>query len=396
MAKSTRIEISRLQNGDADSPTLDEFERLKDQEFHRNHFTTIHGDFKETKSSKTKDRVMPYTHSRVKIRNDRKNDSPINASWILQPQDEGHYDSISTLPYLSSSKIGLIVKNTPDELNFESSVQMIYENDVSVALNFPRSLPPPKINNSFWSRPKTAESKLTREFVSRGIVEPNLIREEWDLSMETKALRQTKRLIQFEVKEFSIQSNDAIERILRAVTYVRKEMTIDRQQLILLIQDENNGVSDAAIFVALLILLEEIDEAYLVLRNDKNQDRPFINMFERVNDLRSKRMQMVQTFDEYQFLFRSLVFYAQKKICYDRLLKSKDIVIDDGNNTNLEMSIEEEDDIYLTCPEDLRKALKQNKSGINHPVKRTLTDQANSKITEPAASIDEMNEEYLL
>ena len=110
---------------------MDEFERLNEQERLRNHFTTVQGDF--TEQNKVKNRILPYTHSRVKIRNCRKSDGHINASWILKPEDERHYDSISALPYLSISKVGLIVKQISDESNDAASKQVIYENDVAIA-----------------------------------------------------------------------------------------------------------------------------------------------------------------------------------------------------------------------------------------------------------------------
>ena len=112
-------------------------------------------------------------------------------------------------------------------------------------------------------------------------------------------------------------------------------MNINRQNMIILVQDENEGVSEAAIFAALLVLLESIDEALVnISRIDEND--AYIDIFQTVNKLRSNRMQMVQNFDEYQFLYKSTLYYAQNKIRYDNVLMSKLINRNHTNDTNIE------------------------------------------------------------
>ena len=350
--KSTEIEIRKLLTNDVDVPTLDEFEYLNDQERLRNHFTTIQGNFKEHNTRKIVNPILPYSHSKVTMKNSSNVDGFINASWVLQPEDEGNYDSISTFPYLPSTQVGIITMQMPDESNFEAVLQMIYGNDVSICLNISKNRDHRSSMSSFSSH---GNSNVVQKFVARSVLEQNLVTEEWDFSMERS---RTNKLVKLELNEFSLQSSDAIDRILRTITYVRKEMTTNRQQLIMLVQDENEGVSAAAIFVALLILLEKIDDAFVTMDSHKDDKTAFIDIFKTVNELRSKRMQMVQTFEDYQFLYQSVAYYVQNKNHYDELLMSKCV---ETSTFNIEEPIHEEDDIYLTRPEDVRRALNHAK-----------------------------------
>ena len=135
---------------------------------------------------------------------------------------------------------------------------------------------------SIQSKDTSVGSKIYQKFIDRNAIDRKLIREEWDFCLDRFL---TKRLIHFKLQEFSLQSNEAIDRILRTITYIRKDMTTNRQQLIMLIQDEKEGVSEAAIFVALLILLEQFDEAFLSMQN-RSGETVFIDIFKTVNELR--------------------------------------------------------------------------------------------------------------
>ena len=375
---STKIEVNKFIDGNVDLPALKEFERLKDQERLRNHFTTIQDDFSKNATGKSMDQVLTYSHSKVKTINSRNIENSINGSWVMLPEDEGHYDSISIFPYLPTSRLGLIVMNSQYGSKSEDVMQMIYENDVSVALNFSRTDNHSSMMNSFASPFAVKISKVVKKLKSRDVVEKKLIREEWDLSVERL---QTKRLIQFELQEFTIQSSNAINRILRAITYIRKEMTINQQQMIMLVQDENEGVSEAAIFVALLILLEKLDESSMSL--DKNlEDSPaVVDIFETVNKLRSRRMQMVQTFDEYQFLYHSLTMYAKNKTSFDKLLMSKKVASSHSNVGNFEIKTSkgEVDDSYHLQPIVAQRALRKVKHSDNTYEKRTVLPKKKSE-----------------
>ena len=280
---STNMEVAKLLAGDIFIPSLNEFERLNDQERNRNCFKTIHGRSKDGESRKIENQILPYDHSRVTITNDKNAKVLINASWVLRPVDEGTYDSVMTFPYLPVSQVGVIVMQIPNKTNLEVYQQMIYQNDVAISLSISNTSINSNIFASIQSKDTSVGSKIYQKFIDRNAIDRKLIREEWDFCLGR--FQQFRFSIHFKLQEFSLQSNEAIDRILRTITYIRKDMTTNRQQLIMLIQDEKEGVSEAAIFVALLILLEQFDEAFLSMQN-RSGETVFIDIFKTVNELR--------------------------------------------------------------------------------------------------------------
>ena len=107
-------------------------------------------------------------------------------------------------------------------------------------------------------------------------------------------------------------------------------------------------------------------------------------------------MQMVQNFDEYQFIYKSTLFYVQNKIRYDNALMSKLINRNHTNDTDIEMPIDEEDDIYFSCPESVRRALnKDGNKTDEHARSVSLTNaHLNNRTSEILAK--EMEGEYVL
>ena len=254
----TKIPITMFRSAEVEPPSTSEFDRLNAQERLRNNFTTIQGGLNENKTLNLDNNILPYDHTRVKLKEKKKKGGYVNASWMFEPEDEGDYDSIKNLPYLSLAQIGLIVSNAPTKATSNAHYRMTYENDVNVSLRISNSTVGQNDSNLMFSGKLSDESIVVCKWIKSDSINKHLIRTEWDLSV---ARGRTNRLIHFELLKFSIQTNEAVEKILTAITYFRKELNNDQQKMILSIQDDENGVADAAVFVALLTLLEQIDEA---------------------------------------------------------------------------------------------------------------------------------------
>ena len=364
----TKIEVTKFLSGKINAPTIAEFEKLVSNERLRNNFTTIQGGLKENRLMNLNKEILPYDHTRVKLSNNKNRGGYVNASWVSQAEDEGEYDAIMNLPYLPFSQIGIIVSNVPTEATFNSHYQMIYDNDVNISICISNIMINRDVPNLGLREESFANSLVIQTLIKTTPIGRKLLREEWDLSMERC---RTNRLVHFELKDFSLQSKDAIEQMLTTIVHIRKEMGIHRQKLIISIQDEESGVSEAAIFVALLTLLEQVDEA-LLSQSKSDEDDQTIDIFKTVNELRSKRMQMVKTFNEYQFIYQAVDYYVKNKTRYDGLLTSilvsnyNDSDQDDVscNETSKTIFRDEEDDIYLTNPQDVRKILNQEEDDI--------------------------------
>ena len=91
----------------------------------------------------------------------------------------------------------------------------------------------------------------------------------------------------------------------------------------LVLQDEFSGSSGAAVFVALLELLKKIDDCYIDYKTQNEVVKGEISIFELVHGLRNKRAKMIQSYEEYQLLYRALIHYSQNKQEYDEILRHK-------------------------------------------------------------------------
>ena len=93
----------------------------------------------------------------------------------------------------------------------------------------------------------------------------------------------------------------------------------------MLVHDDKGGISGAAVFVALLDLLQKVDEAMLPPDSQlewvqQEEVIDTLNIFSVVNGLRIARGKMIRNFEEYVFWFRAVVYYAQRKSEYAMII----------------------------------------------------------------------------
>ena len=240
-----------------------------------------------------------------------------DGSWINRPVEQGDYDSLIFLPFLPMSRIGLIVSECPNESTISKYYQMILKNNIDLVLHISNISAYGNVTDMHEIGAGLEASLFSRVLVQRRPFANDLIREDFDLSFTGAT---TKRLTQIELKDFSIYLIDSMDRILKTVTCIRQELAIYRENLTMIVHDNNNGVSEAAILIALLFILEDIDEAFeRNARCDMGLGR--INVFKIVDELRGKRMNMVDTFEAYNFIYKAVAHYGQNKSKYAGLLR---------------------------------------------------------------------------
>ena len=105
---------------------------------------------------------------------------------------------------------------------------------------------------------------------------------------------------------------------------------------------------------------------------------------------------MVHTIEEYRFIYQALQHYAQNKKRYDRILMSSKDNKNQSVEAHIELSIEEEDDIYLTRPEDVRRVLDLERNGMNDDGTRTISAEENSMGRTSNFSREEIEGTYVL
>ena len=126
-------------------------------------------------------------------------------------------------------------------------------------------------------------------------------------------------------------SESQIKEMLITITLIRKHIGRHNTGFNIVAHDEHSGASAAAVFVALIQLLETIDDSTLpeASCSGVTQKMERINVFGVVSQLRSKRPKMVMRFEEYEFIFRAIIMYSNNKCQYDQILKS------DNQSTNI-------------------------------------------------------------
>ena len=301
-------------------PTIEEFEKLPKKPSNIQHFTTRHADLKQNQGLLGNKYAVPYDQTRVQLKRSINGVDFINASWIhIAQTSEGIHDIPIVDPFLPSSLISLIVAQNPSASTIDQYVQMAYEATVRLLVGISQ-------NTSMDGGEQFDGAVILKKVINKVDLNDFLKREVWDLS---KHRDRTERLIHLQFKEWSTPSEFSetmIVKMLTALTQSRKEIGNNQDMTTMLVHDEQGGKVGAAVFVALLYLLEEIDDAVMAAKSHvgKLEEEDFtINIFETVNNLRSKRMGMIENLGEYTFLHQALIFYMKNKGKFDDLLKQQ-------------------------------------------------------------------------
>lgn len=122
---------------------------------------------------------------------------------------------------------------------------------------------------------------------------------------------------------------DDMDNILKAISFVRREIGINRDSINIVVHDKQSGVSGAAVFVALLLALEDMDDK--TSQPDAVTDGPLktskeintLEVFNIIDALHKKRMKMVRNQDDYALIFKALQHYAQNWKIFQSILEMK-------------------------------------------------------------------------
>ena len=351
--KSKRIPLNKLFSADIRMPTTDEFDELPVKPKSIQHFSTIKADLLKNQNLIRTKGVVPYDQNIVQLKHSENNVDFVNASWVnIVQTSDGLYDLPVLHPYLPSSMIGLISAQSPMENTVDQHVQMLYEAKVGLVVELSQ-------NASMNGGEKFDGAIVSKKMIDKMDLNDMLTREVWDLSKERG---KTRRLVFLQLKDWANSgelSEVTIQNMLTTITQARKDIGNTRETMTLLVQDEQGGVGGAAVFIALIQLLEKIDDAVIAAKSHvgKFEEDDFtINVFETIQDLRCKRMGMIQSLEEYTFLHQALLHYVKNKEQYDDLLKQRQDYLssDDPAPTRPEQQTQNEieDEYVLHNPEN--------------------------------------------
>ena len=317
-----QIPLTKLIFGDVNLPAIEEFRELQEKDKSRANFTTIQAGLKKHKNLNLFEDIIPYDYNRVKIKHPRKNIDFINASWIHRIQTDGVYDSIRMHPYLPAEQIAIIIAQDPKEATMDHHLQMIYEQNVDLIIQFLNSTEEMKLLDDEFKG-----SIFSKRMLWRYKISDFLTKEVWDVAKEKD---KTLSVVFYRFDGWNgskLSTDEMVQHMLTAITVFRKEMGNRRDMITTLLHDEVGGTSGASVFVSLLYLLEQVDDL-MIARASKHGETTkdsnmCINIFEVVDNMRSKRMKMINTHEEYSFLFQAIIYYVEHKDKYDAKLKKQ-------------------------------------------------------------------------
>ena len=320
-----------------------EFAKLNDNDAKRANVPSIHATMKKNKRKNQDKDIVAYDDNRVKVNVSPSDTDYINASWIREPVTERDYDCANLHPYLPVSQMTIIVTQNPTIETMNSYLTMLHQNSVDFVIHFSRS----GTSTTDFGNP----TGISKKVVNRKSLNDFLSIEIWEVSKTKGGLRGARFSHGLEFLCFSgweLEGNiseETIRQLLTAVTLVREEIGTNKDSVNLVLHDNDSGSSGAAVFLALQELLETIDDSLTAPELQLDSIKGQVNIFEVVSNLRKKRAKMIKSYEQYQLLFKALVFYSKHKNEFDSILKDKR-----GTRTSSEPHREDEDpyaDSYL-------------------------------------------------
>ena len=140
------------------------------------------------------------------------------------------------------------------------------------------------------------------------------------MDCDSLALNCEKEVIQFHYLDWpDLGVPQDIDFLIEVVNDIRKIISEDktRKDKFTILVHCSAGVGRTGTFLALYKLMEEVDE--IIKKREKTGNKTLesspetINVYNTVLSLRSKRVEMVQTWEQYKYLYGSIVRYAREK-----------------------------------------------------------------------------------
>ena len=276
---------------------------------------------------------LPYDYNRIVLKKKINDVDYINATWMKEVGNEGVYDELIYNNYLPFLKVNFILAQVPIPETYHHYIEMLYEKKVNLVVHIESEMniqhdqlsglnlsdPPEWLRSSF--------DDLSCQLLENFNLDENLSKQ----NIMIKKFDKTRQIKHFCFVAWPSNDDfreDNAKDWLRAINLIRKEMKNSFTNFTVVCQDQLGGISGASSFLALYPLLqsldEEIQEMNSLSEESINPEMHAVNLFQVVKNMRQKRAHVVQTFNEYRFLYRCLAFYSRNKQDLDKIFKNKE------------------------------------------------------------------------
>ena len=268
-----------------------------------------------------KEDILPFDQTRVKLKTPINGFDYINASWIHKVEEENIYEDV--YQFLSTSKINFILTQDPTNDTKRHFYQMMFEQKVDVIVHICSDGGVPK-----WK--KKSYGNISKKMVERIKFGNNIVREEIDIYVKYDKTVSKQRSMNYRFSAWPMNDqfeDDDSNNLLTLISLIQRDIGKESNKLTIAAHDPSGGVEGASSFITLFQMVQDLDTKLKLTKLNGNEserheisgkrEKEYINLFDKVNELRKERAHMVSTFANYQFLLSTLSFYAKNRTKFD-------------------------------------------------------------------------------
>ena len=324
--KPRDVSIDELVDNTFKVPTKEEFQELEDNDRKRNeiesNLTMAQGqrynDGKHGRFNINKD-VIPYDQTRVKLKTPINGIDYINASWIQRFTESNPYDDV--YDYLQAAQINFLLTQDPTSDTEQHYYQMMYEQKVDIIVHVGSNKNLPQCNEVTYGN-------ITKKLIKSIQLDQNVTRETFDIFVKHKKSTSNHPMTAYHFTSWP--ANDQFderdsENFLKMISLIRRDIGKPTKEFTIVSHDSSGGVEGASSFIVLFQMLQDLETKLKVRKLElgiisKQREIEYINLFDKVNDIRKQRAKMISTYSNYKFLMSSLAYFAREKPIFDEIL----------------------------------------------------------------------------
>ena len=341
--KDYDIKFKDLLNEDPVEPTKKEYIKLKDldQANHVLKFEAIEAKKIENKPLNRYTNIFPYDHNRIILEDPVCDSNYINGSYINRPTDSLKDFNPELRKMLDLSKydnIKFIATQGPLSKTCEHHWQAIFDNDVDIIIMLTKLVEGSKENQNekvkcekYWPSisdqcqfdHRVRYGKFEILIVEEQNVRPNLVKSTlYLMDCESGDIHDEKIITHFQYTGWpDFGAPEDTFDIINLVKDVREfiKQNNEKEDHISILTHCSAGVGRTGTFLALYKIMEEIDEKLEmhverteIKKRESIDPLRQLNIFKTVLSLRTKRVEMVQSFAQYKYLHACVADYLRE------------------------------------------------------------------------------------
>ena len=330
--------IDKFLSDNPPEPARSEYTKIKDndQTKHVLKFDAIQSKTNENRPLNRHPNIYPYDYNRIVLQKPIKGTDYINGSYITGEKSIKRFQTKACISYRESASpdlskfanINFLSTQGPLKTTSQHHWQMVYENNVDVIIMLTKVKEGVKEKcHTYWPTfgdlpIRSGQYEVTNfdeQTMREGVIRRDLL----VMDCDSPALNCENEVIHLQYLDWpDLGVPQDINYLIKAITDLRKillEKVLERKgkaDRFNVVVHCSAGVGRTGTFLALYKLMDDVDEIlkFKKLNESKRVSTVVpetINIFNTVLSLRSKRVEMVQTWEQYKYLYGSLVAYSR-------------------------------------------------------------------------------------